>query len=185
MHSTLKPVLAGIAIVFTTICFAKMDKSKNAEAPLRSQILYTKKLKTPADIKLTLINEEEEVEAGREYTVEAVIQSPKNFTNVVWEWEAPKSVQLLDRSYGQGLAIKADEELKLKMRFRQNNNENHRVRLVLKDAITGNLIGRGRFHTTKQRIIAQENKELLERQEQYLENNTEVLDKVREPKHSH
>ena len=71
------------------------------------------------------------------------------------------------------------------MQFRQGDLANKYIHFIVRDPVTGIVLGRGIYSTTRQRVIEQENKELLERQEAYLEANSTSLFKMKEPKHSH
>lgn len=149
---------------------------------LRNQIVKTSKLKPPVAVSLELA-EVADVKPNETYTLVATVKPEKDFGNVRWHWDG--DVHFADSSNGEKLQLKAGEEARLSMRFRQQDAENRIVHLELHDAVTGQMIGRRRYNTVLQRKIAAENKELLQRQEMYLEENPEVLGGKSMPEHRH
>ncbi len=170
-------------VISVTSGYSYFGHSASTKEPLFKQIVKTKKLQAPSEVKMHLL-EEGDVQANQVYTLEATIKAPKTFSNSRWEWNAPPEVVLLDRESGDGLQLIANEEIKLSVRFRQIDNENHRIKLLIKDSSTGVVLGRTMYNTTRERTIAQENKEMLERQELYLEENPEAI-KSGQKAHSH
>jgi hypothetical protein len=164
--------------------YSQLSFSAQKHTPLYEKIIKTKKLQAPAIVKMDLL-EEDEVLPDKDYNLQATVKSEKSFANAEWEWTAPAGVVLLDRTSGPVQKIAANQELTFKMRFRQQDNANHRIRFIVKDPSTGTILGRGNYNSTRQRTIAQENKELLERQEKYLEENPDLILKGKELKHHH
>lgn len=179
-----KITFCTLAAAFALTGHTHLNQASEKRGRLYKAITHTSKLKAPVSVKISALDDAEVI-AGNTYDIEAVIQAPQDFENLTWEWLAPAEVELLDRNYGQALNVSAESEVKLRMRFRQGSDANHLIRLVLKDASTGAIMGRGRFNTTKQRAMASETAELMQRQEEYLEENPNVLDKSKKPKHTH
>jgi hypothetical protein len=179
-----KTTFCVLAATFALTGYSYLDNAGEKNTLLYKSITHTSKLKAPLTIRINNL-EDAPIVSEKVYDIEAVIQSPQNFENLTWEWIAPAGVDLLDRSSGRSLNIGNEDELKMRMRFRQTGDANHQIRLVLKDPVSGAIVGRGRFNTTKQREMASETDEIMKRQEEYLEENSEVLNKTKKPKHTH
>lgn len=184
MSILVKTTLSVIALALSVTGYGYMKSPNDSREMLYQKIHYTKKLKPPLTVKLNMV-EDKILEPGETYTIEAVIESPKSYRDLEWEWFAPAEVALLDRTVGSGLSIKANEPTKITMRFKQGAFENKRIKLVLKDRETDQIVGRGRIQTLRHRAIASENAELMKRQEEYLRENPDTLRQGHRPKHTH
>lgn len=146
------------------------DKFKSLQ-PSHSKLKITEKLAPPVSI--TLERGDSVIEPGETFSLIAIIHAESEITNISTQWSLPQGIQLISsESTPSGFKLESGGSTKIKAYFRHIANVNQVIQFSLMGTSGGQEIaGDMQYHSLDQESIDQNAKEVMLRNEQYLNEN--------------